>query len=120
MIITVPIEFIISLIILLIFLLFLGWLYLPKKKSNKNKEQVNHPAHYQKNGKECIEVMEEQFGPTPVYWFCVLNSFKYKWRAGYKAGNDYEQDQAKAKWYTDYAKKICAKYPKEFTIGKYD
>ena len=89
-------------------------------KSYKQVDKVNHPPHYQKNGKECIEVMEEQFGPTPVYWFCVLNAFKYKWRAGYKAGNDYEQDQAKAKWYTDYAKKICAKYPNEFTIGKYD
>ena len=48
------------------------------------KEQVNHPAHYQKNGKECIEVMEEKFGPKPVNWFCILNAFKYKWRDGNK------------------------------------
>lgn len=104
-----------------IIIFLLGYIFGRYIKLNISKiEQVNHPAHYQKNGKECIEVMEEQFGPKAVYWFCVLNAFKYKWRAGYKAGNDYDQDQAKAKWYTDYAKKICAKYPKEFTIGKYD
>lgn len=79
--------------------------------NNKNKkEQVNHPAHYQKNGKECIEVMEEEFGPKAVYWFCMLNSFKYCWRAGEKDGNSTEQDLAKAKWYTNYADKLNHKH----------
>lgn len=93
--------------ILPIITLILGYIFGRYIKLNiSKKEQVNHPAHYQKNGKECIEVMEEQFGPKAVYWFCVLNAFKYKWRAGYKAGNDYDQDQAKAKWYTNYADKL--------------
>ena len=74
------------------------------------KEQVNHPAHYQRGGKECIEVMEEEFGPKAVYWFCMLNSFKYCWRAGEKDGNSTEQDLAKAKWYTNYADKLNKKH----------
>lgn len=28
-------------------------------KTHKQVDKVNHPPHYQKNGKECIEVMEE-------------------------------------------------------------
>ena len=50
--------------------------------------------------------MEEQFGPKPVYWFCRLNAFKYKWGAGFKDDNSKEQDLAKAKWYTNYADKL--------------
>ena len=111
---------ILGLAIYTIFVVALTYFLVNYFKTHKQVDKVNHPPHYQKNGKECIEVMEEQFGPTPVYWFCILNHFKCKWRAGYKAGNDYEQDLAKAKWYMDYAKKICAKYPNEFTIGKYD
>jgi hypothetical protein len=80
------------------------------------KEQVNHPAHYQRGGKECIEVMEEEFGPRAVYWFCLLNSFKYNWRAGFKDGNSKEQDLAKAKWYREYAIKLFNKYPDIFNI----
>lgn len=90
---------------------FIIGLYIGIVSSNKPKgEQVNHPAHYQKNGKECIEVMEEEFGPKPVYWFCRLNSFKYKWRAGFKDDNSTEQDLAKAKWYTNYADKLNYKH----------
>ena len=100
--------------ILSIITLILGYIFGRYIKLNISKEQVNHPSHYQKNGKECIEVMEEQFGPKAVYWFCFLNSFKYKWRAGFKDGNSYKQDLAKAKWYTDYAMKLYRKYPGTF------
>ena len=93
--------------ILNIIILIVGYVFGRYVKLNiSKKEQVNHPAHYQKNGKECIEVMEEQFGPKAVYWFCRLNAFKYNWRAGFKDGNSYKQDLAKAKWYTDYADKL--------------
>ena len=96
--------------ILSIITLILGYCFGRYIKLNISKEKVNHPAHYQKNGKECIEVMEEQFGPQPVYWFCRLNAFKYKWRAGFKDDNSKEQDLAKAKWYTNYADKLDYKY----------
>lgn len=69
-------------------------------------EQVNHPAHYQKNGRECIDVMIEKFGAEAVINFCICNEFKYLWRAGLKAGNTAEQDLAKAQWYKNKAKEL--------------
>lgn len=71
------------------------------------KEMVNHPSHYNIPGKkECIVEMEEKFGKEAVYYFCVLNAFKYRYRAGEKEGNSYEQDENKAKWYETYAEKM--------------
>lgn len=97
--------------ILPIIALILGYIFGRCIKLNIFKpEQVNHPAHYQRGGKECIEVMEEEFGPNPVYWFCRLNAFKYNWRAGFKDDNSKEQDLAKAKWYTNYADKLNKKH----------
>lgn len=96
--------------ILSIITLILGYCFGRYIKLNIfKKEQVNHPAHYQKNGRECIDVMRDQFGDKAVYWFCILNSFKYKWRAGAKIGNAYDQDLAKAKWYEDYADSLSDK-----------
>lgn len=62
-------------------------------------EQVNHPSHYKSGGKECIDVMCEEFGIEKVKAFCELNAFKYKFRAGHKEGNSFEQDMNKAAWY---------------------
>ena len=71
------------------------------------KEMVNHPSHYNIPGKnECIVEMEEKFGKEAVYYFCVLNAFKYRYRAGEKEGNSYEQYEKKAKWYETYAEKM--------------
>ena len=98
--------------ILSIITLILGYCFGRYIKLNiSKKEQVNHPAHYQKNGKECIEVMEEEFGPKAVYWFCRLNCFKYEWRAGFKNDNSKEQDLKKAEWYATYAYNLLYKYP---------
>lgn len=72
----------------------------------KKKEQVNHPAHYIKNGKECIDLMIEEFGAEAVYNFCICNAFKYQFRAGFKDGNSKQQDLAKANWYLDYARRL--------------
>lgn len=107
-------------LLIIVFTVFATIICYNKYIEKQNTQQVNHPSHYQKNGKECIEVMEEQFGPKAVYYFCILNDFKYKWRAGFKYGNSYKQDIAKAKWYDEYAKKIYAKYPKEFNIERYN
>lgn len=74
-------------------------------------ENVNHPNHYQSNGKECIKVMEEDFSASTVLAFCVLNSFKYHFRKGRKDGNSYEQDNAKAVWYENYAKQLYKSLP---------
>lgn len=69
------------------------------------KEQVNHPSHYQKNGKECIDEMIETYGIVATICFCIINEFKYNWRAGEKEGNSWSQDIGKGKWYLDFATK---------------
>lgn len=61
-------------------------------------DSVNHPAHY--SGKhECIEVMRVMFGDEAVKAFCRCNSFKYRFRADRKNG---DEDIKKAEWYEDY------------------
>lgn len=61
------------------------------------KENVNHPAHYQKEGrKECIEEMLDKFGIEAVKHFCLLNAYKYEYRHEMKNG---KEDLAKAEWY---------------------
>ena len=62
------------------------------------KDSVNHPEHY--SGKhECIELMRVMFGDDAVKAFCRCNSFKYRFRAARKGG---EEDIRKAEWYEDY------------------
>lgn len=73
-------------------------------------DAVNHPSHYNKEGrKECIVEMLEKFGPVAVYWFCVLSSYKYNYRAGDK--DDLQQDLDKAHWFDEYATKLKEEYP---------
>lgn len=73
----------------------------------KSYEMVNAPTHY--NGTDCIETMEKLFGTDAVKHFCILNAYKYLYRAGKKPGVDAEQDRAKAQWYLDYATKLVHK-----------
>ena len=62
------------------------------------QDRVNHPAHY--SGKhECIEIMRVMFGDEAVKAFCRCNSFKYRFRADRKNG---DEDIKKAEWYEDY------------------
>lgn len=65
------------------------------------KEQVNHPSHYNLEGKkECIEQMREDYGETITAIFCLTNAYKYLYRAGHKGSK--EEDIAKAEWYFGY------------------
>lgn len=77
-----------------------------KLERQKEVEKVNHPSHYQKDGKECIEVMLELYGIQAVINFCELNAFKYRWRAGLKTGESAEVDLKKAQWYADYRENL--------------
>lgn len=70
---------------------------------NEPKEQVNHPAHYNSGGIECIDAMVAALGPLVTAHFCHGNAFKYLWRAGQKDGNPVTQDFKKAKWYIEKA-----------------
>ncbi len=70
----------------------------------EKSEAVNGPAHY--NGTQLIDEMVLRHGPEAVRWFCLLNAEKYRYRAGSKPDNPYEQDIAKAEWYEAYASKL--------------
>lgn len=69
--------------------------------------EINHPSHYNIPGrKECIVEMEEKFGPSAVYHFCICNNYKYLYRAGEKESEHESDDLKKAAWYADYANKV--------------
>lgn len=60
-------------------------------------EAVNHPKHYGREGAmECIDEMVLVFGAEATMNFCLLNSWKYRYRAGAKGG---EEDLKKSDWY---------------------
>lgn len=59
---------------------------------------INHPAHYETAGVECIEAMEITQGREAAKNFCLCNTFKYLWRHKNKNGLE---DLKKARWYLD-------------------
>ena len=64
------------------------------------REAVNHPAHYNQGGIECIDALASCLkGLDGVEAFCTGNSIKYLWR--WKAKNGIE-DLNKAQWYLDW------------------
>lgn len=65
---------------------------------------VNHPSHYQRNGKEAIDYIE-MFRLS----FSAGNIIKYLWRAGEKEGESMEKDKAKALWYFEREAKFILK-----------
>ena len=69
----------------------------------RNQENVDHPAHYNSDKYECIEVMREIFGDEAVKTWIRLNIFKYSWRSNKKNG---DEDIAKIAWYANYYDKI--------------
>lgn len=71
--------------------------------TGNKKEAVNHPEHYNQGTYECIDVMVDVFGEAAVRDFCLLNAFKYVWRAQNKNGNE---DIEKAIWYLSKYKEL--------------
>jgi hypothetical protein len=61
-----------------------------------NRDNVNHPSHYETGKVECIDAMLETQGKEAVQSFCVCNAFKYLWR--HRNKNQLE-DVKKAIWY---------------------
>ena len=61
-------------------------------------DMVNHPAHYNSEKYECIDVMLDIQGEKATLNFCLCNAFKYLWRHSNKNGIE---DVKKAKWYLD-------------------
>lgn len=58
---------------------------------------VEHPAHYNQGGIECIEAIKAAtVGKDGIEAFCIGNAIKYLWR--YEEKNGLE-DVKKAAWY---------------------
>ena len=60
-------------------------------------DTVNHPPHYNRNGIECIDVIEASIGRQGAADFCMGNAIKYLYRHSMK-GHPVE-DVQKAIWY---------------------
>lgn len=60
-------------------------------------DNINHPAHYNKNGIECIDVIIAAIGAEGAQNFCVGNAIKYLYRHQYKGKAT--EDIEKAVWY---------------------
>lgn len=66
---------------------------------------VEHPAHYNREGAlECIDEMILVFGIEAVKNFCLCNSWKYRYRAADKNG---EEDLKKSDWYLKKYKELA-------------
>lgn len=62
-----------------------------------SSDMVNHPAHYETNGIECIDAMVASQGAEAVRNYCICNAFKYIWRHQHKGKS--VEDIQKAIWY---------------------
>ena len=58
---------------------------------------IKSPEHYKTHEFECIDEMLLAFGEEAVINFCILNAWKYRYRAGNKG--DAEEDLNKADEY---------------------
>ena len=74
------------------------------------KEQVNHPNHYNQGQYEYIAVMESIYGIEATMNFCLLCAFKYIWRTNDKDGI---QDIDKAIWYLKKYKELQERSQKQ-------
>ena len=79
--------------------------------SKKETSVINHPAHYNNGLYECIDLMREIYGDEIVRSFCILNAYKYRFRAGTKQGATANDDIAKAEWYEAY---VMEKIPQNY------
>lgn len=71
-----------------------------------SKEKINHPKHYKMDGGlECIDEMLMVFGKEALMHFCLLNAWKYRYRAQFK-GNK-RDDLNKANWYLKKYSELC-------------
>lgn len=67
-------------------------------------DNVNHPKHYKgTQSVECFDVMGLIFGTHYMFYYCIINAFKYLWRCMDKNG---VEDLDKAEWYLNKAHDI--------------
>jgi hypothetical protein len=78
----------------------------PNPTPNKpNKpDMINHPPHYcREGGMECLDEMKLIFGEQALKHFCLLNAWKYRYRASSKNG---EEDLKKSDFYLNKYKEL--------------
>ena len=74
-------------------------------------DKVN-PAHYKSGELEVWQMMVKVYGVEAYLNFAKLNAFKYRMRAGLKAGADVHTDINKALWYESKIKELTEKQDK--------
>lgn len=67
-------------------------------------DPVNHPAHYNVNGMECIDAIHAALGDVGFVAFCRGSAMKYAWRSGLKA--NHAEDLRKGAWYLTKAASV--------------
>lgn len=67
----------------------------PEEPAPQSSE-VDHPAHYNAGGVECIDAIQAALTAEEFRGFCKGNALKYVWRERHKAG---DQDLEKGGWY---------------------
>lgn len=75
---------------------------------NENEfDVVNKPKHYNREGAiQCLDEMELVFGSKALRDFCLLNAWKYRYRAADKNGSE---DIAKSDFYMRKYKELKQK-----------
>ena len=80
-------------------------------KKLAGEEKIDHPNHYNRpDAIECIDEMILIFGKEATMHFCLLNVWKYRYRAADKNG---EIDLEKSDWYMKKYKELLKGYTKE-------
>ena len=72
-------------------------------QTNYTPSEVSHPSHYSAHNRECIVEMLILFGLDKFITFCQMNAWKYRYRAGRKVNEPFDNDNAKADRYIEYA-----------------
>ena len=72
------------------------WDTLEPTKYDPPFDPVNKPLHYNSNGVECIDYIQQQLGDQ-FGAYCLGNTIKYLHRHQYK--NNPREDLLKAQWY---------------------
>lgn len=78
------------------------------------RNNVNHPSHYNQYPVETIDNMELVFGLEATRQWCLMTAYKYRMRMGLKG--DLQEDFDKEQWYLRRADEILKRMketPKE-------
>lgn len=64
-------------------------------------DMVNHPPHYKKTGRECIDIIQDSLSPKEFIGYLKGTIIKYAYRYPDKAGHE---DLEKAIWFINKLK----------------